>query len=41
MWLLRHVLWEELDFPVAVKFNIQILKGNINDDVNLYLSYVS
>ena len=41
MWLLKHVLWRNLIFLVAVKFNVPILEGNINDDVNLYLSYVS
>ena len=28
-------------FLVAVKLNVPMLKGNINDDVNLYLSYAS
>ena len=30
-----------LIFLVAVKFNILMLKGNVNNDVNLHLNYAS
>ena len=31
---------EKFDLFVVVKFNVQLFKGNINDDVDLYWSYV-
>ena len=36
-----ELLKDPILFGKNLKFNVPILKGNINDDVNLYLSYVS
>ena len=35
-----HMFRETLDSFVVGKFNVPMFKGNINDDVNFYQSYV-